>query len=240
MGDAAAKSHTSGAAYGRDAEDAPKRQSGIEVVGAIPWGTHFCHFYETDQDLVDTLVPYFRAGLAADEFCMWITSAPLQVEEAKAALRAAVPDLDRRIDDGQIEILDYSDWYARSGEFRADEVLQVWVKKLEAALRRGYEGLRLSGNTFWLGPAAWDNFTSYEEKVNNVIGRHRMLAICTYSLEKCGGLEIADVVANHEFALIKRTGRWQIIESSHHRLTEAALRTSEERFRAMFERRGTC
>jgi hypothetical protein len=36
------------------------RQSGIEVVGAVPWGTHFRQFYETSQDLVETLVPYFR------------------------------------------------------------------------------------------------------------------------------------------------------------------------------------
>jgi len=74
------------------------RQSGIDVVGEVPWGTHFCQFYETDQDLIETLVPYFREGLAANEFCMWITSAPLQVDQAAKALRGAVPDLDKYID----------------------------------------------------------------------------------------------------------------------------------------------
>ena len=39
------------------------RASGISVVGAMPWGTHMCLFYETTQDLLDTLVPYFKAGL---------------------------------------------------------------------------------------------------------------------------------------------------------------------------------
>src|SRR5262245_62444661 len=31
------------------------RKTGIGVVGDMPWGTHFCHFYETKEDLLDTL-----------------------------------------------------------------------------------------------------------------------------------------------------------------------------------------
>jgi len=211
------------------------RQSGIDVVGEVPWGTHFCQFYETDQDLIETLVPYFREGLAANEFCMWITSAPLKVDQAAKALRDAVPDLDKYIDDGQIEILDYSQWYTRSGKFLADEVLQGWIEKLRMARERGYEGLRLSGNTFWLEQADWDSFTRYEEEINSVIGQYRMLAICTYCLQKCSALEILDVVANHQFALIKRSGRWDIIESAQHLKTEQALRESEENYRHILE-----
>jgi len=48
--------------------DRPRR-TGIEVVGDVPWGRHFCQFYETAGDLADTLVPYFREGLLANEFC---------------------------------------------------------------------------------------------------------------------------------------------------------------------------
>ena len=89
----------------------------------MPWGTHFCQFYATGQDLVETLVPYFRAGLEANEYCMWVTSAPLQVEEARMRMRLAMPDLDDYLDKGQIEILDYSQWYIRNGSFDADTCL---------------------------------------------------------------------------------------------------------------------
>jgi PAS domain S-box-containing protein len=210
--------------------DSVIRRSGIDVIGDVPWGTHFCQFYKTSQDLIETLVPYFREGLAANEFCMWVTSEPLQVDQATAALRAAVPDLDDCIEKGQIEILDYSQWYTRSGKFLADEVLQGWVDKLNAALRQGYEGLRLTGNTFWLEQADWDDFTRYEEEINDVIGQYRMLAICTYSLQKCSALEILDVVTNHQFALIKRSGQWQIIKSAEQLKTAQALQESEMRY----------
>ena len=39
-----------------------------------------------------------------------------------------------------------------------------------------------------------------------------MIAICSYSLDKCNASEIIDVVSNHQFALIKREGKWHRIE----------------------------
>ena len=57
-----------------------------------------------------------------------------------------------------------------------------------------------------------------------------MLAICTYSLQKCSALEILDVVTNHQFALIKRTGQWQIIKSAEQLKTAQALQRSEPRY----------
>ena len=70
------------------------RKTGISVVGDMPWGTHLCHFYETKQDLLDILIPYFTAGLEHNEFCMWVTCEPLSAEEARHALRQAVPGAD--------------------------------------------------------------------------------------------------------------------------------------------------
>ena len=202
------------------------RKTGIHIISDAPWGTHFCQFYETREDLVDILVPYFKAGLENNELCMWITSEPLKVEDAKAELKKVVKNLDHFIKKGQIEILDYSEWYTKSGKFDANNVLQGWVEKENQALKRGYDGLRLSGNTFWLRKRDWRNFTDYEEKVNNVIGKYRMIAICTYSLGKCEASEVIDVISNHQFALIRREGKWVIIESSERKRAEAALRVS--------------
>ena len=46
--------------------DTSLRPTGIPAVGNIPWGTHICNFFQTPEDLVDTLVPYFKAGLDKD------------------------------------------------------------------------------------------------------------------------------------------------------------------------------
>ena len=69
---------------------------------------------------------------------MWVTSPPLEVAEAKEALRKAVPDLDRYLQKGQIEIVSYKDWYLLGGKFDADRVLQGWVKKETDAIKQWF------------------------------------------------------------------------------------------------------
>ena len=74
------------------------RKTGIDVVGdMVAWGAHFCLFYETREDLLDTLIAYCKSGLGREEYCLWIVAEPLTIEEATAALKAAVPDLDRHL-----------------------------------------------------------------------------------------------------------------------------------------------
>jgi signal transduction histidine kinase len=199
------------------------RKSGIDVIGDVPWGTHFCHFYQTRQDLIDILVPYFKAGLENKEFCMWITAHPLTEEEAERAMRRAVPDFDRYRERRQIEIMPHTEWYLKGGAFDSRRVLDGWVEKLDDALRRGYSGLRLTGNTFWLEKSDWKDFLLYEEEVNNVIGKYRMMAVCTYSLDKCRATEIIDVVNTHQFALAKREGSWALIESTERKRAEEEI-----------------
>lgn len=207
------------------------RKTGLGMIGDVPWGTHFCQFYSTSEDLLAILVPYFKAGLENNEFCMWVTSEPLGVDEAVKAMRYAMPDFDERMEKGQIEVIPYTRWYKKEGRFDSDEVLAGWAGKLEAALKAGYEGLRLTGNTFWLERPDWNGFKAYEEAVDTVIGSYKMIAICTYSLERCSATDIMDVLSNHSFALIRRGGKWETIESFGRRLIEKKLSESESKYK---------
>ncbi len=212
------------------------RKFGLDVVGDIPWGIHLCQFYETKHDLAEILVPYFAEGLRSNEACMWVTSEPLEVDAAKAALANAVPNIDWFIESGQLLILPYTEWYLKGGEFDADRVLKGWVEKEQEALSRGFEGLRLTGNTFWIERSLWDSFTDYEETVNNVIGAHRMIAVCTYSLEKCSGSDVTDVIRNHVGTIIKKGESWSVVEDVLHRKeAEMSLQQAHEEVQALNE-----
>jgi hypothetical protein len=52
--------------------------------------------------------------------------------------------------------------------------------------------MRLTGNTHWLEEADWDGFADYEQQINDVIGKYRMLAICSYGLDRCGAAQNRD------------------------------------------------
>jgi len=185
------------------------RKTGIEIIGDAAWGTHFCQFYRTKQDLLDVLVPYFTTGLEGNEACMWVTAEPLEAPEAQAALKAAVPDLDGCLANGQMEIVPHTDWYLKGGSFDSRRVLDGWLGRLETAKARGFDGLRISGNTHWRQDAELKSFEAYEETINNVIGKYEMIALCSYDLAKCGPSEIVDVTKNHQFALVRRDGKWE-------------------------------
>ena len=64
-------------------DDIIPRRTGIRLLGEIPWGTHICVFYETKQDLLDTGIAYFKAGLDANEFCVWAVSPPISEQDAR-------------------------------------------------------------------------------------------------------------------------------------------------------------
>lgn len=223
----------SGPPYGRARK--PLRKSGLDAVGNVPWGTHFCQFYATGEDLLDILAPFFMAGLEANEFCFWVASHPLGVEAAKSGLSKTAPGFERFLAEGRIEIVGSDEWYGGAGGFDAERVLRGWLDKLDVALERGFDGLRVTGNTFWLEKDDWESFALYEAEVGSVIGSRRILALCTYSLEKCGAPEILDVIANHDFALIRRDGRWQSVKSLAYHRAQQALSESEERFRLLVD-----
>jgi len=187
---------------------------------------------------------------------MWITSQPLSVEGAKEALRSVVPDLGVYLEKGQIEIIPYAHWYSKEGTFDSEIVLNGWVEKLNQALANGYEGLKLTENTLGMEKKDWSDFAAYEEKLDNIVGNYQMISLCTYCLDRCNATEIIDVVVNHQFALIKRDGKWEQIESSKRKkaeeiatlqsierkkaekkreLAREKLQESERRYRLLFE-----
>jgi signal transduction histidine kinase len=204
-------------------------QTGIPVVGEVPFGTHFCQFYRSRQDLVDTLVPYFLEGLRNNELCVWVTSEQLPAEEARELLRQSLPDFAAFEAKGQIGIYDYLDWYLKNGG-TPDQALEGWLRHERLALENGYQGLRLTGDTAWLDSSGWDEFVAYEQAVNQTFGRFRIVGLCTYSLDKCSAEDVIDVCRNHQFALTRRQGDWELIESSSLKIAKQELeRRVEER-----------
>jgi len=210
------------------------RQTGSDVIGAVPWGTHLCLFYETERELLDILVPYFKTGLENNEFCIWVTSEPLNGKEAGEAMGKAIPSFNQYLERGQIEIVPHTEWYLKGGDFDAQRVLNAWINKLDQSLAKAYDGTRISGNIAWLGEENWEDFTDYEEKLNTVIGDNHMLVICTYLLDTCGVAKAIDVMRNHPFALIKRAGEWVLVSPRERQETTPRVK-SRKRVTALQE-----
>src|SRR3984893_3778836 len=194
--------------------DTQLRKTGIGAVGDVPWGTHFFMFYETKEDLLDTLVPYFQAGLETGELCLWAVSEPLTVEEARNALRKAVPEFDRYLAEHSIEIVRGRQFYLSGNDPDLERVMRTWAEKTDSALARGYAGLRVSGSTAWLERRHWNAFSDYENEVNNFISSWQITVLCTYPMAGSTAAEILDVARTHQFAIARRNNGWEVVETS--------------------------
>src|SRR5438034_6055545 len=192
------------------------RKTGIDVVGdMVAWGAHFCLFYETREDLLDTLIEYCKSGLGREEYCLWIVAEPLTIEEATAALKAAVPDLDRHLADSRMEIGSARDWFLQGGTFDGKRVTDALYEKFARVSARGYAGMRATADTTWLAKKDfWRHFCDYEDGLNEVIGNQSLALLCTYPLATCGAHEILDVVRTHQFVLARRYGNWDVVETA--------------------------
>src|SRR6267378_1180759 len=217
--------------------DAQLRKTGIGVVGDVPWGTHFFMFYETKQDLLDTLVPYFKAGLETGELCLWLVSEPLTEEEARTALRKNVPQFERYLADSSIEFVGGQRFYVSGDNLDLQRAIQTWAEKTEAALSRGYAGLRVSASTAWLERKDWNAFSDYESAVNHSIRNWRMTALCTYPLAGSTAGEILDVTRTHHFAVARRNKAWEVVETSELKQAKSEIkRLHDELERRVIER----
>src|SRR6266404_2237759 len=215
------------------------RKTGISVVGDMPWGAHFCSFYETKQDLLDILIPYFKTGLENKEFCLWVISNSelLTAQEATSALRDALPELDRYVAERSIEVVGHDEWFLSGHNFDPHQVAGRFRKKLNEALAKGYAGMRVNGSPAWLSDAGPKELRKFEAELNKLFPNERTIASCTYSLATIGADEIFEMMRTHQFAIARRQGEWEVIQSSEPIQAKAEIKRLNKELQPVLDRR---
>lgn len=210
------------------------RTTDVDIFGdMVAWGSHFCLFYETKDDLLDALVAYCKSGLERGEYCLWIVAEPLTIEDAIDALKDSVSDLDRHLAASSIELVRACDWYLKDGVFDNDHVARGLDERLARVAANGHAGVRVTGDMSWLVEQAsrphcqfrlWKDFCEHEDGVNGFIANKRMAGLCTYPLASCGAPEIMDVVRTHQFAIARRHGIWEVVETASLKQAKAEIK----------------
>jgi len=175
----------------------------------MPWGSHVCQFYNCKEDLVKMLVPYFKQGLERNEACVWLVG-DLTVEEAKIALAAVVPNLERYMAKGQMQILHYTELYTNpNGTVKPSDQLSDQFAQLGSTVKaKGFAGLRASGSVSWIkNEESMSRFMDYETKVNCAIQNSRIMAVCTYPAGAATLCRCRELIHNHGKIFVQR-GEW--------------------------------
>jgi PAS domain S-box-containing protein len=201
------------------------RKSGLALIDDLPWGSSFCWFFQTGKDLVDVLVPYFKAGLESNEFCLWVTSRPIAVKDARKELRKALPQFDEYESKGQIEIIPYSRMGSRYGK-SGDAIFSM----LDKGLSNGFDGLRFSCIARPDGKGG-KALTSYGV---DAVSRYDAIAAYAYPRDKFDAAGLMEVVNRHRFALVRNADEWEVIKGLEARVFKDAIKRTEEKLQLLF------
>jgi len=159
------------------------------------------------------MVPYFRAGLENEEFCLWILQPSITRRDALKALGLGVPDFDRYLSEGSLELMSQDQWYTDGGKFDLASVIERFREKTAAAISEGYVGLRANGSSAWLQKADTIAFRKYEKKLDELIADEKMIVVCSFCLREANSAQVLDAARTHELAAALRDGSWEVIET---------------------------
>ena len=199
------------------------RETGLGTLPQMPWGTHLCIFYKTKDDLLDTCVSWFEAGVAGKECCVWAISDLVSEAEVLQVLRQRIPNFEALRQSGLFKILDGKDFYFLDGKIDAEGIFSQWQERLDWGLGQGYSGLRGAGITFWSGTHNWNSFYDYEAFIDKSLEGKKMLLLCLYPILTSSAQEVIEVARVHHSTIIRSEGEWDFLESAEAKLAKREI-----------------
>jgi DNA-binding CsgD family transcriptional regulator len=175
------------------------------VLADAKHGSHICAFYETNDDLVDLVLPFFTTRVNRGELCVWMMPDGVS-DEARARTSSTFAE-------HGVEPYRARDLYLQGHHFEHGPVKRFWDDKLHEALFKGHSGMCASGDAFWLQAREWNTFLDYEADLNNAIADKPITLLCTYPLSVSKAGDLLDVARVHQVALSKRQNAWEVIKA---------------------------
>src|SRR5260221_8838812 len=71
--------------------------------------------------------------------------------------------------------------------------------------------MRINGSPAWLQNK--QELREFEQELDRLFLNERIIASCTYPLVESGAADLLDVARTHQFAIARRRGNWQVLET---------------------------
>jgi len=182
------------------------------MINYTPPTRHTTLFYNSEEEYLEIVIPYLKAGLENNEFCLWVIPETMGVEDARMHLGGSVEGLAAYFEKEQLLIEDYQSFYLKDGLFSAHKTIEAIAELEKEALAKGFQGIRGAGDCSWALGKHWFNFLMYEKELNKVIGAYKLRALCSYSLAKLALRDIYNLGVNHQSSLVRQAGNWNRLD----------------------------
>ena len=189
----------------------------------LPHATHICAFFDSSQQELDCIVPYFEEGLAQGEQVVTIREAKdLAQHRANLEARMSRP-LGESIARQQFRLFASEETYLRQGFFGAERMGLMLEELLKAAEASPFKRIRTCGDMTWAlrEMPGTDELMEYESRVNVFTRTHDCTLMCAYDVNQFSGRAVMDVLATHPMVVMGD----RIYENPYYVQPESFLRT---------------
>jgi len=149
---------------------------------------HVILIYESQEAKRNTLFSYIHRGLTSGMAGIYICSeeTPDEIRNAMAEYGIDVKGYEGK---GALQVLSYTEVYIRDGVFDLDYVMDTWNKKYDAAISKGFSGVRVTGEmNCFIDHDLLEDLLAYENALHTVLDIP-MTAICAYNAETLTGVD---------------------------------------------------
>jgi len=164
----------------RDIEEITFSEKAIRFMEELRPTNHLMFLYDSPEAKHKVLFNYFKVGLDNGEAGVYVTTdeKPSQIREAMKRFGIKVEKYEET---GALRIFGYEDIYIIDGKFNIDTTMNLWKKLCNEASKRGFRGLRVTGEV-----ACFFKHNLIRELIECEKELHRVLdipmtAICAYN-----------------------------------------------------------
>src|SRR3989344_7737129 len=169
----------------------------------IKLGDHICSIYKDKEQQFSVIVPFFKAGLSNNEKCIVITGENSK-ENIVLEFEKGGIEVERHAESNQLIIIEKSEAYMKGGSFNPDEMMELWKKAEQDAIKEGYSGIRVAGEASFVGESAEDSekLMEYESELNSFFPHMKIAAVCQYNENMLKPEILAEAIHTHPHLII--------------------------------------
>lgn len=154
-------------------------------VGKIGMHNHACMVYSNREQQVTAVAEHFSQGFALDQQCTYLADN----ETAEFVLRALERsgfDIDERLANQSLVILEPHESYLKGGSFVRERMIDLGVEMVRDSFVLGYNGLRFVADMMWAltGKVTSRDLLEHECLANQFFDEYPLSGICHYDANR--------------------------------------------------------
>jgi len=174
----------------------------LETLAGLQLHDHLCLIYETQDEQLETVIPYIRIGMERNEQCLFIADV-VAVQTTLAAMEQAGINTVSAIRSNALKIVSDRESYLQKDRFDSGQAIQFFRDAMAAAKASGFTALRITSEMAW--PFAHEmgreRLIGCEAGLSEFLSANDALALCQYNRKRFPPDTIRDAIRTHSLVI---------------------------------------